>query len=127
VVARQAVHDGLVERVAHVQRAGHVGRWQLNGEGGCVSHWGACATEAGHAVAAFFPLGAPMGFKGGGLERFGQALKAGLFDGEGGRVAHGKGFRQKKNGKHQGCRCGRNRRYDILPRVAVAKVLSGTL
>ncbi len=39
-----------------------------------------------------------MGFKGGGLERFGQALKAGLFDGEGGRVAHGKGFRQKKNG-----------------------------
>jgi hypothetical protein len=30
-----------------------------------------------------------MGFKGGGLERFGQALEAGLFDGEGGRVAHG--------------------------------------
>jgi hypothetical protein len=38
-----------------------------------------------------------MGFKGGGLERFGQALKAGLFEGEGGRVAHGAGFRQKKN------------------------------
>jgi hypothetical protein len=127
VVARQAVHDGLVERVAHVQRAGHVGGRQLNGKCGGVSRRCACATEACNAITAFFPLWAPMGFKGGGLERFGQALKAGLFDGEGGRVAHGKGFRQKKNGKHQGCRCGRNRRYDILPRVAVAKVLSGTL
>jgi hypothetical protein len=26
VVTRQAVHDGLVKRVAHVQRAGHIGR-----------------------------------------------------------------------------------------------------
>ena len=32
VVARQAVHDGLVERMAHVQGAGHIGRRQLNGE-----------------------------------------------------------------------------------------------
>jgi hypothetical protein len=39
-----------------------------------------------------------MCFKGGGLERFGQALKAGLFEGEGRRVAHEMGFRQKKNG-----------------------------
>jgi hypothetical protein len=30
VVARQRVHDGLVERVAHVQRAGDVGRRQLD-------------------------------------------------------------------------------------------------
>jgi hypothetical protein len=88
VVAGQAVHDGLVERVAHVQGARYVGRWQLNGEGWCVSRRGACATEACHTVAALFPLGAPMGFKGGGLERFRQALKAGLFEGEGGRVAH---------------------------------------
>jgi hypothetical protein len=68
-----------------------------------------------------------MGFQGRWLERFGQALKAGLFEGKGWRVAHGAGFRQKKNGKHQGCRCGRNRRYDILPRVLLIKVLSGTL
>jgi hypothetical protein len=31
VVARQRVHDGLVERVPHVQRARHVGRRQLDG------------------------------------------------------------------------------------------------
>jgi hypothetical protein len=29
-----------------------------------------------------------MGFKGGGFERFGQAIKTRLFEGEGGRVAH---------------------------------------
>ena len=34
VVARQAVHDGLVERMAHVQRAGHVRRRQLDRERG---------------------------------------------------------------------------------------------
>ena len=32
VIAREAVHDGLVERMAHVQGAGHIGRRQLNGE-----------------------------------------------------------------------------------------------
>ena len=32
VVAGQAVHDGLVERMAHVQRARHIGWWQLDGE-----------------------------------------------------------------------------------------------
>jgi hypothetical protein len=37
-----------------------------------------------------------MGFKGGGLERFGQALKAGLFDGCSGRVAHGMCFDKRK-------------------------------
>ena len=30
VVARQAVHDGLVERVPHMQRAGDVRRRQLD-------------------------------------------------------------------------------------------------
>ena len=34
VVARQAVHDRLVEGMAHVQGAGDVGRRQLDGEGG---------------------------------------------------------------------------------------------
>ncbi len=33
VIAREAVHDRLVERMAHVQRAGHVGRRQLDREG----------------------------------------------------------------------------------------------
>jgi hypothetical protein len=37
-----------------------------------------------------------MGFKGSGLERFGQALKAGLFEGEGRRVAHGKALDKRK-------------------------------
>jgi hypothetical protein len=37
-----------------------------------------------------------MGFKGGRFERFGQALKAGLFEGEGRRVAHGKAFDKRK-------------------------------
>ena len=32
VVAGQAVHDGLVEGMAHVQRAGYIGRRQLDGE-----------------------------------------------------------------------------------------------
>ena len=32
VVARQRVHDRLVERMAHVQRAGDVGRRQLDAE-----------------------------------------------------------------------------------------------
>jgi hypothetical protein len=39
VVARQAVHDGLVERMAHVQRARHVGWGQLNRKRWCVSGW----------------------------------------------------------------------------------------
>jgi hypothetical protein len=37
-----------------------------------------------------------MGFKGGGLERFGQAFKTGLFEGEGRRVAHGKALDKRK-------------------------------
>jgi hypothetical protein len=37
-----------------------------------------------------------MGFEGGGFERFGQALKAGLFEGEGRRVAHGGAFDKRK-------------------------------
>jgi hypothetical protein len=68
-----------------------------------------------------------MGFQGGGFERFRQALKARLFEGSSGRIAHGKAFDKKKNGERQGCRCGRIRRYDILPRVAVAKVIRNAL
>ena len=31
VIANQRIHQRLLKRVAHVQRAGHVGRRQLNG------------------------------------------------------------------------------------------------
>ena len=74
VVARQAVHDGLVERVAHVQRAGHVGWRQLDGERRLLCLGLACATKTRHAVTALFPLRPPMGLEGGGFKRFGQAV-----------------------------------------------------
>ena len=106
VVAGQAIHDRLIERMAHVQRAGHVGRGQLDGKGGRTILGGLGATETGHAVAALFPLGAPMGFQGGGFERFGQAFEAGLFDGEGGRVAHVGALDKKKTAcKNSMCQC----------------------
>ncbi len=91
VVARQAVHDGLVERMAHVQRAGHVGRRQLDGEvlaagrGAGIRCAGAAAAR--RAVAPALPLGAPAGFQGRGFEGLGQAFKAGLVQGR----AHGRG------------------------------------
>ncbi|MEY3886359.1 MAG: hypothetical protein RL650_451, partial [Pseudomonadota bacterium] len=62
VIAREAVHDGLVERVAHVQGACHIGWRQLDGEVGCFSLWHLAAAMACNAVTAFFPFGAPMGF-----------------------------------------------------------------
>lgn len=85
VVAREAVHDRLVERMAHVQRARDVGRRQLDRE-----RLGAFlgllrAAEARLGVAALLPFRAPVRLDGGGFERFGQALEAGL----GGRFAHG--------------------------------------
>ena len=82
VVARQAVHDGLVERVPHVQRAGYVGRRQLNGEvlaargglgAGLARAAKTCAPQAGR-----LPRGAPRGLDGGGLEGFGQGGQARL-------------------------------------------------
>ncbi len=93
VVARQAVHDGLVERVAHVQRAGHVGRRQLDGEV-LAARRGlgaglAAAAIAGAAQAGLLPRRAPLRLDGGGLEGFGQAGKTRLrklFRHGGGRV-----------------------------------------
>ncbi|MDT4832057.1 hypothetical protein FQZ97_655940 [compost metagenome] len=72
VVAREAVHDGLVERVAHVQRAGHIRRRQLDRERGCAGLGHPGAAETRFAVAALLPLGTPAGFERGGFERFGQ-------------------------------------------------------
>ncbi|MNS53284.1 hypothetical protein D3C72_860350 [compost metagenome] len=70
-VARQAVHDGLVERVAHVQRAGHIGRRQLDGE------IGAIGVHRGLGDAAALPFGAPFRLDGGGFEALGKGLVLG--------------------------------------------------
>ena len=78
VIARQRIHDGLVEGMAHVQRARHIGRWQLDGKGGRALFGHLAAAIAGLGVTPAFPLGAPLGLNGGGLERFGQAVQAGL-------------------------------------------------
>ena len=55
VVARQAIHDGLVERMAHVQRAGDIGRRQLDGEDGFAGVEGAARTRS----RCCFPLAGP--------------------------------------------------------------------
>ena len=82
VIARERVHDRLVERMAHVQRACHV-RWgQLDGEifafgsGFCAGLARAACARA--ATAALFPFGSPLGFKRARFERFGEGVEAGL-------------------------------------------------
>jgi hypothetical protein len=65
VVAGQAIHDGLVEGVAHVQGARHVRRRQLDAERRLVG------VHGGGEVTALFPLGAPELFDVGWLERLG--------------------------------------------------------
>ena len=85
VVARERVHDGLVERVAHVQRARHVGRRQLNGERGFLG------VQRRLVHAALLPGRAPVRFQRGGLKRFGQGLQTGLLDGRGGVLGKGLG------------------------------------
>ncbi len=85
VVAREAVHDRLVERMAHVQRARHIGGRQLDGEGGLARLRSARATVACGAVSALFPFGAPVGFQRSGFKGLGQAFEAGLLQGR----AHG--------------------------------------
>jgi hypothetical protein len=71
-----------LKRVAHVQRAGHVGGRQLNAEivalCGSLGVWRTCAAKTGHTVTAFFPFRPPMRLQGGGLKRFGQAVEARL-------------------------------------------------
>ncbi|MNT48607.1 hypothetical protein D3C72_1853970 [compost metagenome] len=105
MVAREGVHDGLVERMAHVQRAGHVGGRQLDGEvlvlGSGLGVRVAGATVACVAITALFPLGAPVGFDGRRLKRLGEAVEARLGDRCGIGFAHG-----VINGKrHRGWGC----------------------
>ena len=78
VVACQAVHDGLVERVAHVQGASHVGWRQLDAKRGRIGLGCLAAAVAGDAVATLLPLGAPIGFQGRRLKGFGEGLQPGL-------------------------------------------------
>jgi hypothetical protein len=68
VVAREAVHDGLVERMAHVQRARHIGWRQLDGKRRLAFLGGAGAAVAGGGIAALLPGRAPVRFQGGGLK-----------------------------------------------------------
>ena len=68
VVARQRIHDGLVERVAHVQRAGHVGRWQLDRE-----RW-LGRIERRRVDPALLPQWRPPRLDGGGFERLGEGF-----------------------------------------------------
>ncbi len=63
VVACQPIHDGLVECMAHVQRTGHIGRRQLDAECWFVSIGGR------GVITALFPLGAPVFFDVGRVER----------------------------------------------------------
>ncbi|MEY3939269.1 MAG: hypothetical protein RL659_2110 [Pseudomonadota bacterium] len=67
--AGEAVHDGLVECMAHVKGACHIGRRQLDGKVGRVCMRRLAATVPCYAIATFFPLWAPMGFKCGRLKR----------------------------------------------------------
>ena len=92
VVAGEAVHDGLIEGMAHVQGARDIGRRQLDGKVGRVCFGRLSAAVPSDAIATLFPLRSPMGFKGSRLKRLGQAFKAGLLDGGGGLVAHGLGW-----------------------------------
>ncbi len=72
VVARQTVHDGLVKRVPHVQGAGDVGRWQLNGK--VMPSFGGLGAglplslRARLVQAKTLPVSLPWGLDGGGVE-----------------------------------------------------------
>ena len=66
VIAGERVHQGVLESVAHVQRAGDVGRRQHDAVGGRVGR------VAGLEVAGAFPLGVPAFFNVGRFEGFGE-------------------------------------------------------
>ena len=85
VVARERVHDGLIKSVAHVQRARHIGRRQLDGKRRLAG------VQRRLVHAALLPGRAPVRFQCSGLERFGQGLQSGLLDGRGGVLGKGLG------------------------------------
>ena len=67
VVARQRIHDRLVEAMAHVQRSGDVGRRQQQAESLIVG-----GVEAGGKVALGLPFRVPATFNVGRLKAFGE-------------------------------------------------------
>jgi len=70
-VADHHVLQRVVERVADVQRSGHVRRRVHDGEGRGIGAFGA-------EQAVRFPVGIPLGFDGSGLERLASASGSGL-------------------------------------------------
>ena len=66
VIARQRIHDGLVERVTHVQGAGDIGRRQLNAK-----RFGA-GLVTGVEITAGFPQRIPLGFDGFRIKALGE-------------------------------------------------------
>ena len=75
VVANQAIHDGLVECVAHVQRAGDIGRGKLDDErlaGAATLRLNVLATPE---VAPALPFGIPAAFNVLGFEAFGELFR----------------------------------------------------
>ncbi len=71
VIAREAVHDRLIEGMAHMQGARDVWRRQLDREVLAV-----LVERGGGGIAAFFPLRAPLGFDVVGLETLGKRAVA---------------------------------------------------
>ena len=65
-MTHQAIHDGLVKGVTHMQGAGHIGWWQLNRK--IVF----ALIHAGISNASAFPLWSPVSFDWGGFIGFGQ-------------------------------------------------------
>jgi len=66
VVAGEGVHQGVLESMAHVQRAGDIRRRQHDAVGGSVGR------VAGLEIAGAFPLGVPAFFDIGRFEGFGE-------------------------------------------------------
>ena len=71
VIADQRVHDRLLERVAHVQRAGDVRRRQQDAV--------RLAVARGREIAVRFPVGVPPGFHGAGFESL-VHVEAGIWE-----------------------------------------------
>jgi hypothetical protein len=72
VVARQRIHDRLIEAVPHVQRAGHVRRRQQDAES-----VGFVRVEAGGEIALGLPVGVPATFDVGRLKALGEFHRIG--------------------------------------------------
>jgi len=87
-VAHQPVHDGLVEGVAHVERARHVGRRELDDVG--LAFRPRFYVLARREVPALVPLGVPAGFQFGGFEALGEfrGVARGVRGVRGGSLSH---------------------------------------